>query len=320
MDKYEVAISYAWIDDNYKEKVLALTDLLRSWGYEAVIDELIKQKKTSIDLNEMMAEMIPNAKKVIVLLSEKYKRRADAFEGGVGFEYHIILNEISKDDNKYIFATFDDMCTVKREKLLPSSLGNREIIQLTDNLNDEWTNQLKSKLSGKPIYLVSTASTKKSTPIQKVIDFRNIFNGEGGSEKGDIGQKEECKHYEEDEIVKRKKVILEIRKLLDQNKGMLDLIGPNSQVSVNNPLSKVSDRWKKVKADTIIPNNDKVMQLFEQHYNLFSIDEQKIYQKFKAHATMFEMNQEYRMDMEAVPPYPVEFDKIIFNKEEKIDD
>lgn len=323
MDKNEVAISYAWIDEKYKEKVLALADLLRSWGYNAVMDELIKQEYASVDLNEMMVKMISNADKVIVLLSEKYKQRADSFEGGVGAEYRIILNGISANTKKYIFATFDDLNVVAPDKLLPNGLGNREIISISNiGANVDWENQLKSKLSGEPIYQVSDVSIEKHLPVQKVIDFRQVLGEEPNVEKDGhaFSEKDELLSDEKGIPTDRETVILEIRKLLGQNKGMLDLIGPDSQVSINNPLSKVSDRWEKVKANTIIPNNDKVMRLFERHYNLFSIDEQKIYQKFKAHAAMFKMNQEYRMDMEAVPPYPAEFDKIIFNEEEKFDD
>lgn len=104
-----VAISYAWIDEAYKERVIGFVNYLRENGYDAVMDELLKQRETAIDFNEMMAKMIPNAQKVIVFLSPKYKERADGFVGGVGLEYRILLNEISRVPDKYIFVTFEKL-------------------------------------------------------------------------------------------------------------------------------------------------------------------------------------------------------------------
>ena len=70
--------------------------------YDAIMDEYLKQKETAVDFNEMMAKMIPNANKVIVLLTPKYKERADQFIGGVGDEYRIILEEIKTCPNAII--------------------------------------------------------------------------------------------------------------------------------------------------------------------------------------------------------------------------
>lgn len=53
-----VAISYAWIDDAYKEHVIGFVNYLRENGYDAVMDELLKQRETAIDFNEMMVKMI----------------------------------------------------------------------------------------------------------------------------------------------------------------------------------------------------------------------------------------------------------------------
>ena len=92
-----VAISYAQDSDEYNEKVIGFVDLLRKkYGYNAIMDQLLKQEQTAIDFNEMMSKLIANSDKVIVLLSPKYKQKADAFEGGVGREYRIIIDEIEK--------------------------------------------------------------------------------------------------------------------------------------------------------------------------------------------------------------------------------
>lgn len=89
-DNLVVAVSYAHDSDEFNKKVVAFVSCLREkHGYDAIMDEYLKQKETAVDFNEMMAKMIPNANKVIVLLTPKYKERADQFIGGVGDEYRI---------------------------------------------------------------------------------------------------------------------------------------------------------------------------------------------------------------------------------------
>ena len=90
-DNLVVAVSYAHDSDEFNKKVVAFVSCLREkHGYDAIMDEYLKQKETAVDFNEMMAKMIPNANKVIVLLTPKYKERADQFIGGVGDEYRNI--------------------------------------------------------------------------------------------------------------------------------------------------------------------------------------------------------------------------------------
>lgn len=50
----------------------------------------------------MMAQSLKNADKVIIVLSEEYKEKADSFKGGVGDEYQYIIKDI-KNKNKSIF-------------------------------------------------------------------------------------------------------------------------------------------------------------------------------------------------------------------------
>ena len=179
-----VAISYAWIDDAYKERVIGFVNYLRENGYDAVMDELLKQRETAIDFNEMMAKMIPNAQKVIVFLSPKYKERADSFVGGVGLEYRILLNEINRVPDKYIFVTFEKLSDIQPNDLLPNGLGSREIIEI-DISSREWEESLFAKLSGTPIYRFEEVKGIKRIPEARVVRAiipnkfnTNIFHGD----------------------------------------------------------------------------------------------------------------------------------------------
>ena len=108
--KNAVAISYAQENPKYIEKVMGFVDLLRrEYGYNAVMDQMLKQEQTAIDFNEMMSKLIADSEKVIVVLSHTYKKKADAFESGVGKEYRIILDQIDKKSKKYIFITFSSL-------------------------------------------------------------------------------------------------------------------------------------------------------------------------------------------------------------------
>ena len=125
-DNLVVAVSYAHDSDEFNKKVVAFVSCLREkHGYDAIMDEYLKQKETAVDFNEMMAKMIPNANKVIVLLTPKYKERADQFIGGVGDEYRIILEEIKTCPKKFIFASFVPINDEVVTRINPAALGNR---------------------------------------------------------------------------------------------------------------------------------------------------------------------------------------------------
>ncbi|MCH4191594.1 MAG: toll/interleukin-1 receptor domain-containing protein [Butyrivibrio sp.] len=171
-----VAISYAWIDEKYRKKIIGFANYLRDRGYKAVMDIILEQQNTSADINEMMSRMISDAKKVIVVLSPKYKQSADRFEGGVGFENRIIIREINRLPNKYIFVTFDSLEKIMPEALLPNALGNREIIEIYGK-NKEWEEILFSKLSGKPVYKINKVADTKREPITKTVRLELYENG-----------------------------------------------------------------------------------------------------------------------------------------------
>lgn len=283
-----VAISYAWIDDAYKERVIGFVNYLRENGYDAVMDELLKQRETAIDFNEMMAKMIPNAQKVIVFLSPKYKERADGFVGGVGLEYRILLNEISRVPDKYIFVTFEKLSDTQPNDLLPNGLGSREIIEI-DISSREWEESLFAKLSGTHIYRFEEVKGIKRIPEARVIEFKNL-NGS---------------------VLCKKEIIAKVKLILAENKQLLLQFGPNSLIAINSPMSDTVETWEKIKRTILIPNNDKIIELFEKNYCEFTVKERECFEKFKLHAYVFALNQEQRMEMDAVPCFPKDFERMI---------
>lgn len=127
-----IFISYAWIEGKTDEKVLQLVAKLREHGFEAKCDVMFIGERTSIHFKQMMAENLQRAEKVVVVLSETYKKKADLFEGGVGVEYKYILEDIDINCGKYILVTFNSSIN---DKEIPDLLRGREIICLSQDFD-----------------------------------------------------------------------------------------------------------------------------------------------------------------------------------------
>ncbi len=122
-----VFVSHAWINGKPDERVLKLVAKLRESGFEACCDVMFAGDRTSIHFKQMMAENMQKSEKIIVVLSEEYKRKADLFEGGVGVEYKYILEDIDINTKKYILVSLK---TDLSEIEIPDALRGREIICL----------------------------------------------------------------------------------------------------------------------------------------------------------------------------------------------
>lgn len=293
LDKPKIMISYSQDSDEHNKQVISFTNFLRESGYNCWLDQMFKQQETSIDFNEMMLKELPNASKVIIILTPNYKYRAEEFIGGVGKEFRIINEEILKYPTKYILVSFSPLVTTPIDSILPNGLNGREIIDLSQDFNNDY-NTLFSKLSNKPIYNFSSVSEQKIEPWEeKILPFS--INKESNADK--------------------KSVFSIIQECLIENKQILAQYGPNSLVALNNPLSNSVDTWKRLKHSTIIPNNTKIVNLLENNLVLLTKEEKEIFYKFKIHTQAFALNQEERNDSEAVPLFPIEFETLIFKEE-----
>ncbi|WP_348047127.1 toll/interleukin-1 receptor domain-containing protein [Mucilaginibacter sp.] len=123
----EVFISYSWDTPEHEQKVVDLTNHLRSNGFNATIDKMISQEKTAINFVRMMHEALLLHPKVIVILSKGYKQKAESFKGGVGEEYEILINDIKTNERKYILASFEG----RGDDIVPIGLKGRDIVDLS---------------------------------------------------------------------------------------------------------------------------------------------------------------------------------------------
>lgn len=192
----EVFVTYRWENKEHQDEVISFVDYLRQNGYNAEMDKLKSQQQTATDFSKMIHQAITDYDKVIIVLSEGYKDRAEKFEGGVGDEYSLIIKDIKGNPNKYVLVTFDEIS----DKVTPLGLKDREIIDLSISSRSEFYNRLHAKLQGKneiefsevasekPIVrkmAVSSFERKPQVPAIEILDMDSVSQG-GGSFGGKI--------------------------------------------------------------------------------------------------------------------------------------
>lgn len=99
--KPTVFISYSWDSEEHQRWVINLTNKLLENGIDATND-IFETQKGTINLNTMMVKNIKDKDYTIIVLTEKYCRKADSLEGGVGRETKLLLNYIQENEDKMI--------------------------------------------------------------------------------------------------------------------------------------------------------------------------------------------------------------------------
>ncbi len=150
----EVFVSYSWDSNEHNNSVLSFTDYLRKKGFHANVDRMISQKETATNFLKMMHIAMQQHEKIIIVLSEGYKQKADAFKGGVGEEYQMMINDIGNNLQKYILVSFAG----RNENIIPFGLKGRDIIDFSQHGEEE---RLFRKLLNEPEFEFSPVSPNK---------------------------------------------------------------------------------------------------------------------------------------------------------------
>lgn len=107
------------------------------------------------------------------------------------------------------------------------------------------------------------------------------------------------------------KVCSRIRELLEQNFRIWNNFGPESQTAKKEPLNEtVFEIWKQQKTK-IIDNNSKIIKMYREYKEIFSLEEKKVFLEFEEHAQVFGMNNKIRLPSTAYKRYPQKFTKLI---------
>ncbi|MFN8274775.1 MAG: toll/interleukin-1 receptor domain-containing protein [Flavobacteriaceae bacterium] len=99
-----VFISYSWDNQDHKEWVLKLANyLIEKAGCDVLLDQF--DLAAGKELTHFMENGLEKADKVLIILTEQYKKKAETRSGGTGFEYSLIsqgLYELQADNEKFI--------------------------------------------------------------------------------------------------------------------------------------------------------------------------------------------------------------------------
>lgn len=160
----KVFVSYAWEDEEHNAKIISFVEFLRINGFDASMDKKDSQEESSVNFNKLMINGIQNSDKVIIVLSEKYKTKADKFEGGVWQELSMIIEDIKTKTNKYIFVYFGNK---NRKEITPTSISGIEILDLKKDQDENEFNNLFAKIKEENIIEFSEVC-EKEIEIKKI--------------------------------------------------------------------------------------------------------------------------------------------------------
>lgn len=137
----KVFISYSWEDEIHKRWVKELTDRLIKDGIGAVIDQY--NLSLGDRLPHFMEESITNADYVLIVCTPNYKEKSDNRSGGVGYEGHIISDELLSHKNEKKFIPIIRKGSIKTA--LPKCLAGKLGIDFTNETN--WNNNYQDLIT-----------------------------------------------------------------------------------------------------------------------------------------------------------------------------
>lgn len=121
MNPPRVFISYSHDSASHKKWVLDFSTTLRNRGVDTALDQW--DLKPGDDLPHFMETQLEAADYVLMICSEKYVEKANAGEGGVGYEKMIMTSSLlSKIDSSKVIPIIRQSGTDKRPTFLKSKL------------------------------------------------------------------------------------------------------------------------------------------------------------------------------------------------------
>ncbi len=129
----KVFISYSWEEEAHQQWVREFADKLLADGIDATVDQY--DASLGDRLPHFMEQSITTADYVLIICTPLYKEKADNRKGGVGYEGHIITEELYSKGNERKFipvvrkGSFDES--------MPTFLAGKLGIDLTDSIHFE---------------------------------------------------------------------------------------------------------------------------------------------------------------------------------------
>lgn len=182
----KVFLSYAWTDDDFRNRIIELATRLRGDGINALLD--VWDLPDGGDKYAYMEKAVTDAdiKKVLIICNKTYKEKADKRNGGVGQETTIIAPALFDDKSvepKFLPILFEP-CEDSSE-IVPASLASKIYIDLSDQLNFENSyERLIRTIYGKPEFVKPVLGqapdfvdgTDNQSSLSSLVAIRNRLN------------------------------------------------------------------------------------------------------------------------------------------------
>lgn len=176
-----VFVTYAWSADKEKnEQVYSFVRMLRENGYDATCDVKEMQERNAASFTQIISDGFQNYDKVIIILSEEYKKKASNPTTGVCKEYGIIDSERNRPENrwKYIFVSFEGCSDETRQKIVPVLFQEIAILDLREDEKNGFR-ELFSRLNEEPMIDFGKVDSTKPHIEAKEPEAFNIVKWNG---------------------------------------------------------------------------------------------------------------------------------------------
>ncbi len=158
-----VFISYARESEDVIKQILSFADYLRPFGINPILDEIENDRHSSVNFENFMKDGPLSADKVVVVLSERFKERADQNIGGVGTECSVFASDYESNPDRYVFISIcEGNKSVEEELITPAIFKGVAVHSLNAN-TESWEEMLR-RIYNEPKF--------KLNDIGEKIDFK----------------------------------------------------------------------------------------------------------------------------------------------------
>lgn len=163
MNPPRVFISYSHDSSEHKEWVLGIATTLRERGADIVLDQW--DLSPGDDLPNFMETQVEHCDYVIMICTEKYVEKANAGEGGVGYEKMIMTSSLLQkiDSNKII-----PIIRQNGSSLRPTFMQSKIYIDFSNDQDIEYNlDDLLRTILNAPLYKKPDIGSKPFKPLEE---------------------------------------------------------------------------------------------------------------------------------------------------------
>lgn len=157
----KVFVSYSHDSQEHKQWVLELATRLRNSGVDAILDQW--DLGPGSDLPHFMEQSISSSTRVIMICTERYVEKANAGQGGVGYEKMIVTADLLKSigSNRVI-----PVVRQSGHVSMPMFLGGKLYVDLSTNDRFEsGFDQLLREILGAPLFVKPPIGSAPFQPV-----------------------------------------------------------------------------------------------------------------------------------------------------------